>query len=162
VSAATSGPAPLPAPSTSTSTAALANGTFQPLDPNHDLRIGKGGDTRPTANASGNGVWRDPAAPADVTLRRPEVASETPPAPRSGPQPAGTRVASFEQAQALLRTRNVVWQRLETASDAGDWKFSCAIANRQNPNLRQTYEASSPDQLAAIQAVLDKIDGDQR
>jgi hypothetical protein len=70
-------------------------------------------------------------------------------------------VTTFEQAQALLRARGVTWQRLETGGTAGEWKFTCSVPNRQNPNIGQTYEGRANDQIAAIRAVLDKIDADQ-
>jgi hypothetical protein len=161
-------PAPLPAPASSTSTAALAPGAFTPLDPNHDLRIG--GDARPPATPTGGGAWRGQSGPPDVTLRQPEATSTgAPPTrpvlpvsmPSSAAPGAGANVTTFEQAQALLRAHGVVWQRLETLGEAGEWKFSCAVPNRQNPNLRQNYEARAADQIAALRAVLDKIDTDQ-
>jgi hypothetical protein len=146
-----SGPAPLPAPATSTSTAALAPGSFQPLDPNHDLRIGSANPT-----------------PGGVALSRPEEATPAPP-PRHDVPPApgtvltaATNVTTFEQAQAVLRARGVTWQRLETAGTAGEWKFSCSVPNRQDPNLGQVYEFRAADPLAAIRAVLDQIGRDQR
>jgi hypothetical protein len=83
-------------------------------------------------------------------------------APVSPPVGAPANVTTFEQAQALLRAHGVVWQRLETASATADWKFSCWVVNRQNPNLHQTYEAVAQEPLAALRAVLDKIDAEQR
>jgi hypothetical protein len=168
------GPAPLPAPSSATSTAALAQGAFQPLDPNHDLRIG-GPTAQPTGNSAG-GTWRGQSAPTDVALQRPEPTAETPPAQRLQPQPgptaqptcvcpppaAAARVATFEQAQVLLRAHGVTWQRLETGGDAGEWKFSCSIPSRQNPNIRQSYEARANDQVAALRAVLEQMEREQR
>jgi hypothetical protein len=54
--------------------------------------------------------------------------------------------------------RGITWFRLETADDAGGYKFSCSIPNRQNRLINRTYEAQAPSELAAIQAVLDQID----
>jgi hypothetical protein len=161
---------PLTAPSTSTSTAALASGTAQPLDATHDLRIGGNPDSSPAA-PSGAPVAATPTSDwkgqAPVALRGPEPATAPPPAPRQPPAPGialmgGTRVMTFEQAQAQLRARGVTWQRLEVSSDDGKWKFSCSIPNAQNPNIRRNYEGPPlPDPLTAMQAVLDQIDKDQ-
>jgi hypothetical protein len=166
----------LTAPSTSTSTAALASGTAQPLDATHDLRIGGNPDSSPAAPSSApvpgtpTSDWK---GQAPVVLRGPEPAtlppSSSPPVPRQQ-QPApgialmgGTRVMTFEQAQAQLRVRGVTWQRLEIWGDEGNWKFSCSIPNAQNPAIRRSYESPPlPDPLTAVQAVLDQIDRDQR
>jgi hypothetical protein len=66
-------------------------------------------------------------------------------------------LASYEQAKALLQARGVSWFRLET-TDQGGYKFSCSIPNPQNRNLHHTFEAEAQTELAAIQAVLDRID----
>jgi hypothetical protein len=168
---AATGPAPLPAASSATSTAALATGAPQPLDPNHDLRIA--GTAQPTSNPGG--TWRGQSALADVALQRPETAGETPSAQRLQPQPvtptapapvypptASSRVTTFEQAQVLLRAHGVTWQRLETSGDTGEWKFSCWIPSRENPNNHQTYQARANDQIAALRAVLEQIEREQR
>jgi hypothetical protein len=169
---------PLPAPSSSTSTAALAPGAFQPLDPNRDLRIGNGdaaGAGTKTAS-TGNNNWKGQGAQPGVTLNRPEPATpETPPL-RPEPKPevrgvapsggltlaGGPRTMSYEQAESVLTAKGVTWQRLETWGDAGEWKFSCSIPNRNNPNIRRTYEARAHDSLGALRAVLDQIDKEQR
>jgi hypothetical protein len=72
----------------------------------------------------------------------------------------GSRPLTYEQAQALLSARGVTQQRLEAGAEPGQWKFSCAIPNRQNPHIRRVYEAQAhgPDGLNAIRAVLDQID----
>jgi hypothetical protein len=170
------GPTPaLPAPSSSTSTAALAPGAFQPLDPNRELRIGNpnppNGNGTPTANN-----WKGQNAQPGVTLNRPEPATPEPAPLRPEPKPevrgaapssgltlaGGPRMMNYEQAQAVLTAKGVTWQRLETWGDAGEWKFSCSIPNRNNPNIRRTYEARANDSLGALRAVLDQIDREQR
>lgn len=91
-------------------------------------------------------------------LRQPQ------PVAASGPVTApfnGPRNSSYEQAQAQLAARGVIWQRLESAGDTGEWKFSCSIPSRQNPNIRRTYEGRARDALGAIQAVLEQMDKDQ-
>jgi hypothetical protein len=165
-----SAPAPLPAPSSSTSTAALAPGAFTPLDPTHDLRIGAGGGS---ATGAAGDAWHGRTGAPDVALRQPEPTNggATPravlPVSASGPAPAPVTTAAgsvttFEQAQVLLKAHGVVWQRLETWGEGGEWKFSCSVPNRQNPNLRQNYEARAGDQLAAVRAVLEQIEREQR
>jgi hypothetical protein len=71
--------------------------------------------------------------------------------------PAGSRLASFEQAKAQLSARGISWYRLETG-ESGAYKFSCSIPNPQNRMISRTHEAQAPSELAAIQAVLDQID----
>jgi hypothetical protein len=70
---------------------------------------------------------------------------------------------SFEQLQAMLAARGVSMQKLETVSDRGEWRFSCAIPNRQVPNVRRNYsaQAAGPYGLAAMRAVIDRIDQEQ-
>jgi hypothetical protein len=72
--------------------------------------------------------------------------------------PWGGQVSSFEQAQALLSSHGVKWQRLETWGDQGEWKFSCSIPSRQNAFISRTYEGRATDSLAAVRAVLAQID----
>jgi hypothetical protein len=67
----------------------------------------------------------------------------------------------MEQAWAQLKARGVLWQDLSMVAETGEWKFSCAIPNRQNPSIRRRYEATAGDSLAAIRAVLEQLDKDQ-
>jgi hypothetical protein len=71
------------------------------------------------------------------------------------------RTETYEQLQAQLVARGITWQRLERVE--AEWRFSCSIPSRQNPNLSRTYEAHSHDDsgLAAVRAALDQIDKDQ-
>ena len=78
-----------------------------------------------------------------------------------GAMPGSTNL-SYEEAQARLTARGVVWQRLETWGDQGDWKFTCSIPNRQNPYISRTYEAEAHDPLSALHGVLDQLEHDQR
>jgi hypothetical protein len=71
------------------------------------------------------------------------------------------RVSTYEQAKTLLLGRGATWWRLEAVNDQGQYKFSCSIPNRANPLISRTYEATAPNDLGAIQAVLDHIDRDQ-
>jgi hypothetical protein len=149
----TSQPLP-PAPSGTASTTALAQGVSQPLDSRYNLGMGTPGENR---------SWAGLTTAGNTSLSRPEpVTGLVPPPDRSAARAlestTGSRLRSFEDAQALLRDRGITWQRLESAADQGGWKFSCSIPNRQNPKVSRTYEAQARTELDAIQAVLDQID----
>lgn len=92
-------------------------------------------------------------APAPV----PPVAAPPLVARGAGPFGGGS-IATFEQAQVVLASHGVKWQRLETWGDRGEWKFSCSIPNRQNAFISRTYEGRAPDSLSAVRAVLNQID----
>jgi hypothetical protein len=99
-------------------------------------------------------------------LRPPEPIAE--PAPRQELTPVSSpgssrdnRITTYEQAQDLIKSHGVVWQRLEMVAETGEWKYSCSIPNRQNPTIRRTYEARASDSLSAIRAVLEQLDKDQ-
>lgn len=68
---------------------------------------------------------------------------------------------TYEEARAVLQQRGVTWQRLETWGEDGLWKFTCAIPNAKNPNIRRTYEAQAPDAIAVLRAVIEQIDRDR-
>jgi hypothetical protein len=125
---------PLPAPSSTASNAALASAPLRPLDGRHDLRI----------TSPGNGTEFTPVAVAQN---------------RASPDPGGSKM-TYEQVQARLATLGVTWQKLETANQ-GEWQFTCAVSNRQNPAISRTYQAQGRDSLAAIQAVLEQIEREQ-
>jgi hypothetical protein len=142
---------PLPAPSSTASNAALASIPFRPVDGAHDLRIGSPGNA--------------PAIPVAGPQSNPQ-AEFTPVGP-SSPRPGlgnsdGSKLTTYDQAQARLSALGVTWQRLETQGTPAEWQFSCSIPNRQNPSIRRTYQAQGHDSLAAIQAVLEQIDREQR
>jgi hypothetical protein len=135
----------------------------QTLDPGPALRIGGNPD------ASGNNGWR---GPGDVTLKQPEslnsfaARTETRPLPAvpvvPASPPATVRGASPEGfLLSQVTARGATFQMLQTWGESGQWKFSCAIPNPQNPHVRRNYEALAGDPLSAIQAVLDQIDHDQ-
>lgn len=160
---------PVPAPSSTTSTAALAGGAYQPLDPNRDLRIGS---PNPAPKAGG---WRGPEGQPGVALAGPQPTAEPSPrveavrAPELKPAPTpvvkltgGVASASVEALWALLEAKGVTWQRLETWGDQGQWKYSCSVPNRQNPNIRRNYEAVARTPRDAMRAVLEQMDQEQR
>jgi hypothetical protein len=53
---------------------------------------------------------------------------------------------------------------LETWGDNGEWKFWCRVPKAENPNLGTVYEAkaSGENGLAAVRAVLEQIDRDNK
>jgi hypothetical protein len=71
---------------------------------------------------------------------------------------SGGRPLSIEQAQALLTSRGVTWQRLETVAATGEWECWCSIPSRQNPNVNHKIRGTGATPLAAIQAVLEQMD----
>jgi hypothetical protein len=183
----TSAVTPPPASRPSTSPAALAPGAPSSIDNSGGLRIPGGGQPltpSPSTPPAGAGVWRGQGSGGgNVSLSRPEAppsAPATPPAPPTTPPAAsppaappspprggglslvGTRTADVNPLLAVLRQRGATFQRLETWGDDGEWKFSCAIPNRQNPAIRRTYEAKAGDPLVAVRAVIDQIDKEQR
>jgi hypothetical protein len=168
---------PAPASANSVlSNAALASAAPRTLDDGQDLRIGA------PAGGTGNENWARQglasgtgqlAGSSGAILRLPEPVTEPAPRPQltpvsnpgSSPGPAPARNApaagnatSFEQLQAQMVSRGVLWQRLEMVGDTGGWKYSCSVPNRQNPTLRRTYEARASDPVAAIRAVLEQLD----
>lgn len=148
------------APAVPSSTAALASGPAKPLD--NGMRIG--GDpghpadshaTPPPPQAWGAVLQTPEPASGSMARAAPQSPITTPP-PASPAHIAGS--GSYEQAQEVLRNRGVTWQRLETWGDKGEWKFTCAIPNRQNPAIARNYEARANTPIDAIHAVLDKLD----
>jgi hypothetical protein len=153
---------PQPAPSASATPASLAAGTPRSLDNNRDLRIGN------NTPGTGNDGWigRDPNPQnngSGAVLLGVQNSTEVATQPQSPPvyNPVSlprSQVATYEQAEAILASRGVVWQRLDKVADTGEWEFSCSIPNRQNSRLKRTYIARGPDSLGAIRAVLEQID----
>jgi hypothetical protein len=154
---------PVPDASSVNSTVALT-AAIPRKDGAADLRIRNG------ASNEGSENWARPGATSGeksaAVLRGPETAVE-PAAQRDGNPVYNTvsqgnaRQGDFEQAQAQLAQRGVIWQALQ-AGERGEWKFTCSIPNPQNPKLRRTYEAQGADYLSAMRAVLEKIDKEQQ
>jgi hypothetical protein len=179
-----SGPPPPPIPSggkpaTATASGPAANTTplppLPPPGPSSSLAsLTTGGNTAPendrTARAPAvtpvpdNGAWRGSA-----TLHGPQPADDpggriTPVgatgSPAAMPPAGGVSRDSYQQVMDKLKARGMTWMRLETTGESGSWKFSCTVADKQNPGIEQRYEAAAPGEggLAAMRAVLDKID----
>lgn len=177
----------LPGTHTMTSPAALAGGNLPaPENPRGDLRM----DVAPVVPASlPGGTAVRGAAPSGVQVGVPEPVPESTsriaplaatggssfqpvgavapgtPAPAAA-VPLATPVAnmSFEEAQRYLKQRGVIWQRLETWGDQGQWKFQCSLPIPGSPNINRTYvtDPLPNDPLTAVRIVLDKIEKDQR
>lgn len=151
---------PLPAPTTAGSTAALAAGAAPVFDGRHNLQID---DPRPTA---GNPAWTSPTAGGTVLQQPVPIPGQSAPPTGAAPAPgtialvSGPKVTSYEQAQAQLAARGVLWQRLEAVANQ-QWKFSCSVPNPQNKQISRVYEAQAASGLEAIQAILEQIDKDR-
>jgi hypothetical protein len=174
---------PLPGAYAATSPAALASNTTPTPDSPRSLRIGDApvvpaslpspGAVR--GAAPGGAMLGDPQPVPEVTSRLAPVANTdpalqrtaaTPPVPAAVPPAASSGGSmTFEQAQQYLRQRGVVWQRLETWGDRGQWKFQCSMPIPGSTNMNRTYVTDTPlpsDPLTAVRAVLDKIEKDQQ
>ena len=170
---------PLPGSIAVPSQAALASGTTQAPDNPRNLRM----DAPVVPVRSPGGAARG-VAPGNVQVEGPvpvpEATSNLAPVPiaqgglqqtggaaRGAAVPPATPAANmtFEQAQQFLKQRGVVWQRLETWGDQGQWKFQCSLPIPGSSNINRTYETKAPlpqDPLSAVRAVLDTIEKDQR
>jgi len=100
----------------------------------------------------------NPGSSRDSPLTPSSPPSASPP---TGGQAGGNGVSTFEQAKDELKARGALWQQLVMVGETGEWKFSCAIPNRQNPRIRRTYEAKASDPIAAIRAVIEQLDKEQ-
>jgi hypothetical protein len=142
----------------------LAAGVPRSFDSANDLRIASGQANPAPANGLPQGTVTGMEREGAV-LRPPQAVLDPASRPGAPVAPAtpvsGGRGGSYEQLQTQLAARGVTWQRLECTGENEDWKFSCSVPNRQNPNLRRTYEAHAREALAAIQAVLDQMDKDK-
>jgi hypothetical protein len=153
---------PLPSTVPSTSPAALA-GLQRPAD-GGDLRIAS---PRPANEGWGVQPAAAPPSKSGASLSPPQVSVDSPPqgtTPPPLPPPGVTgaaAIAGYDQAQAELKARGVLWQRLEVVGDTGAWKFTCSVPNPQTPRLRRTYEVTAKDYLSAIHAAIDQIDHDK-
>jgi hypothetical protein len=158
---------PLPAPSSATSNAALAGGAFQSLDPTRDLHIGNGQSGLATGGANATLNAPQPIAERTATgqlTSDPKQTQRTEPQAPATIQPvSGPAGASTDALLAMLQARGVTFYRVEAAADnSGDIRFSCAVPNPTNPNIRRMYEAHGPDQRSAMLAVIAQMDQERR
>ncbi|MFM7539451.1 MAG: hypothetical protein ACKO9Z_07305 [Planctomycetota bacterium] len=64
---------------------------------------------------------------------------------------------SYASLQAELVRKGVVFQRLEM-TNANDWRFTCTVADKQNPTLRRNFDHRGRTDIEVMRAVLDEID----
>lgn len=64
---------------------------------------------------------------------------------------------SYATLQAEMVRKGVIFQRLEM-SGANEWRFTCTVADKQNPSLRRNYDHKGRTDIEVMRAVLDEID----
>ena len=64
---------------------------------------------------------------------------------------------SYASLQAELARKGVVFQRLEM-TNANEWRFTCTVADKQNPSLRRNFDHRGRTDIEVMRAVLDEID----
>jgi hypothetical protein len=111
---------------------------------------------------SGPIALQPPATPTSTRSQDPAPHSPVATHSDSRAAPSGGQPLSYEEAQRLLKQRGVVWQRLETWGDRGEWKFSCSVPNPQNAFISRNYEAKAANYLDAMRAALDQMSHDHR
>jgi hypothetical protein len=156
------------APSNTMSTAELAAGIHQPLDNDHDLRIGN--PNAPANPAQGDG-WRAQGSGQggpSVALNRPEPIADvdsrqpTSPGPNAALTSGSTASANNgDPSLEQLRARGMVWVDMRFNAQTGDWDVACAFPNRQNPDVQRTYEVHAKDQASGLRAILDRVNQDR-
>jgi hypothetical protein len=153
----------LPAPNLGTSNATLAAGVSRPFDNSRDLRI-----DHPRGNSGNDGWAGQGGAPrgdgSGAMLRGLEPADGSalprdPPATYNPVSIQNSEMTILDQALKQLRARGVVFVQ---SGENEEWEVRCSVPNRQNPKLRRTHVAHDRDLLAAIRAVIEKIDREQQ
>ena len=145
----------LPSPSPPGNTATLASGRPLPaLDPSRELKIGPGGPGSAVKTGTGAGVALEPPQPlTDAGAIRLEV-----PARENAALTGGRDANGYEQLKAKLTERGLLWMRLETSVEKNEVKLTCYVANPRTPNVVQPFVVEARDEVAALRAVLDKMD----
>jgi hypothetical protein len=69
-------------------------------------------------------------------------------------------VRSLEEGQQVLNSHGIKWQRLERV-ESGDWQFTCAVSSNPNGTSAKQYSARHPDQLQAMQQVIEQVQRDR-
>jgi hypothetical protein len=118
----------------------------------------------PSAGGTAGTLTNGPAPGTNVQLQRPEAVVDPVQRPIPVPLPLASSVPSSgapsnEQLQAVLKQRGVTFQHQEAV--AGGIKLTCAVPNRNNPDINRFYEATAADYVGAVQAVLRQIDAQQ-
>lgn len=129
--------------------------------PVSDLGIREPRSATPAANSAALSWSGHESKTAAPTSTPPLHSLVTPAQPTSVSVGGGPRIRSFEEAQQYLVAHGVKWQDLQTTGE-GEWKFSCTIPNKKQPNTFRTYEARDRYGLSAIQKVIDQISRDQQ
>lgn len=166
---------PLPGSISVPNQAALAGGTTQAPDDPRRMRI----DAPPVVPVSSPAGAARGVAPGNVQVESPipipDSTSNRAPVPiaqgglqqtgaagsSAAPPAAAGATMTFEQAQQALKQRGVVWQRLETSGDQGQWTFQCSRPIPGQKNIYRTFETKGPlpyDGVSAMRAVLKTID----
>lgn len=179
---ATAGVPPIPPSNPTASTAGLAAGLPADSDPGHKLRIEAvptGGAATPGSGArapAGAEGWQ-PGAPATqpgAALQGPvpiggaagattppgtTPPAVTPPAITPGLTLTGGPVSDYGQIQAMLKARNVQWEKLEMVGDGNQWRFSCGVPiDPKQPGVLRRYETRVPIAGTGIEAMRDVLD----
>lgn len=63
----------------------------------------------------------------------------------------------YQSLQKELVRKGVIFQRLEM-TNANDWRFTCTVADQQNPSLRRNFDHRGKTDVEVMRAVLDEID----
>jgi hypothetical protein len=75
-------------------------------------------------------------------------------------EPDLRQVASVEQAQSILTSYGIQWQRLERVEN-GDWQYSCAVTSNPQSTFAKQYASRNADQLAAMKEVVEQVRRDR-
>jgi hypothetical protein len=107
----------------------------------------------PLTSSLGGGVQLQKPQPLVQPLPRADgTQTQTQTQAYSSPSVSG----DYDDLQARLKRRNVIWQRQETYGDG--FKFSCGVQVSTNPNRERNYEAVARDYRSAILAVLEQLE----
>jgi hypothetical protein len=147
------------------STAELAAGIHQPLDTNHDLRIGNPNNPNDATTGDGWHPQGNSGGPS-IALNRPEPIANVDSRPSSGPGPSamltsGGATSGVDPLLDQLKSRGMVWFKMEMNAETAEWDLSCAIPNRQNADVQRTYEVRAKDPASGLRAVIERVDRDR-
>ncbi len=113
-------------------------------------------------------AWSSPSTPGSVTSRGNSpltgITSGSSISPDMGvaekpkyiPDYNLANIRTMEEAQAVLNTHGVKWQRLEQVEN-GDWVFACSTQEPTGRAVFARYEARSTDKMEAIRNVIHQV-----
>jgi hypothetical protein len=148
----------LPNPNPPASIAAIAAGQVQPLEPAPSLTIGSGPSApRPTnAGSSRN---------QGTVLLTPISANDAHGSNLTGgtfaPERSVSHLASVQQAKDWLEQRGLGYYNTIRAMD-GSVRFICLVPVQPNSSQFKKYEFAAANELTAMQAVIEKIQADNK